>query len=398
MTTTTNYDELQQTFESAGPKEAIERLCANLRDRKEYSSLFYALLMKKRYELGVTPMPSAPNAELPEEVHEPYENAIRDAGRLVGQLYLDDGDVLKAAPFFRMLNEPGPLMTALEKYQPFEGEDIQPIIELAFHAGVHPRKGFDWLVERYGICSAITLMGGHLNGAEFTHGPEIRDYCITKLIRSLHEQLLDRIRNDIVRREGSVDNNLSVTQLLAGREWLFEDDNYHVDVSHLSSVIQMAINLTPGEVLKTARELCHYGQQLSPRFHYQGEPPFEDQYKDYGVFLSMLDGENVDEGIAHFEAKVNQNFDPDGMFTQSAEILVNLLVRIGRLEKALEVARKNLQNADERQLSCPNVAELCRRVKDYRALADVSRERDDPVNFVAGLILANGKETSKLRN
>jgi hypothetical protein len=30
-------------------------------------------------------------------------------------------------------------------------------------------------------------------------------------------------------------------------------------------------------------------------------------------------------------------------------------------------------------------------VKDYRALAEVARGRGDAVNFVAGLILANGK-------
>src|SRR5262245_61952909 len=133
----TIYDELQGTLQTAGPKEAIDRLCATLREKKEYSSLFYALLMKKRFELGVSPMPTAPSSELPVAVHEPYENAIRDAARQVGQLYIDDGDLLKAAPFFRMIDDRQPLAAALEKYQPFEGEDLQPIIELAFHMGAH---------------------------------------------------------------------------------------------------------------------------------------------------------------------------------------------------------------------------------------------------------------------
>src|SRR5271156_1390529 len=101
----TIYDELQQTFKTSGPREAIERLCATLRERKEYSSLFYALLMKKRFELGVSPMPAAPSSELPEAVHEPYENAIRAAAREVGQLFIDDGELLRAAPFFRMIDD-----------------------------------------------------------------------------------------------------------------------------------------------------------------------------------------------------------------------------------------------------------------------------------------------------
>jgi len=388
----TIYDELQRTLETAGPAEAIDRLCATLRERKEYGGLFYALLMKKRHALGVSPMPSAPNSELPESVHEPYEKAIREAGQLVGKLFLDDGDILRPAPYYRMIGQPGPLVTAIEKYQPFEGEDIQPIIELAFHSGVHPRRGFEWLLERYGICSCITLMGGHLNGAEFSHGPEVRDHCIKKLVRALHEQLLERMRSDIVRKEGAVDNALSVPQLLVGRDWLFEEDNYHVDVSHLGSVVQMSIHLPPSEELTMAREMCTYGQHLSPRFHYGGDAPFDDQYQDYGVYLAILDGDQVDEGIAHFAAKAAQNADPDGVYTQPAEVLVNLLLRIGRPAQALEVARKHLQNADERQLTCPNVVELCRRVKDFQALAEVSRQKDDPVNFVAGLILANGKK------
>jgi len=384
------YDELQQTLKTSGPKEAIDRLCVSLRERKEYSSLFYALLMKKRFELGVSPLPTAPSNELPEAVHEPYENAIRAAAREVGQLYIDDGELLRAAPFFRMIDDRQPLATALETYQPFEGEDLQPMIELAFHMGAHPKKGFDWLLQRYGICSAITTLSGQLNGQEFVHGPDARDYCIRQLVRALHDQLSERVRADIVRREGSVDVALRVPQLIEGRDWLFEDDNYHVDTSHLSAVVQMSIHLTPGAELTLARELCVYGQKLSPRFQYQAEPPFDEPYKDYGVFLAILDGDNVDAGIAHFKKKIEDNADPDMQYTQPAEILVNLLLRIQRPAEALAVARKHLQGADERQLTCPTITELCRRLKDYQALADVSRERDDPVNFMAGLILANG--------
>lgn len=386
----TIYDELQGTLQTAGPKEAIDRLCATLREKKEYSSLFYALLMKKRFELGVSPMPTAPSSELPVAVHEPYENAIRDSARQVGQLYIDDGDLLKAAPFFRMIDDRQPLAAALEKYQPFEGEDLQPIIELAFHMGAHPKKGFEWLLQRYGICSAITTLSGQLNGPEFAHGSDARDHCIRTLVRALHEQLQERVRADITRREGSVDTSLRVPQLIEGRDWLFEDDNYHVDTSHLSAVVQMSIHLSPSPELTLARELCTYGQKLSPRFQYQAEPPFDEPYKDYGAYLAILDGDNVDAGIAHFQKKMEDNADPDMQYTQPAEVLVNLLLRINRPAQALEVARKNLQGADERQLTCPTITELCRRLKDYQALADVSRERDDPVNFMAGLILANG--------
>ena len=78
------FDQLQQSLRTDGPAAAIDRLCAGLRDQKDYNGLFYALLLKKRHELGVSPLPSGPAADLPESAHAPYEEAIRAAGRLVG--------------------------------------------------------------------------------------------------------------------------------------------------------------------------------------------------------------------------------------------------------------------------------------------------------------------------
>lgn len=386
------FDELKDTLRSQGPAEAIDRLCTSLRERKEYSSLFYALLMKKRHELGVSPLPTAPSSELPESVHAAYEDGIRHAGREVGRLFLDQGDIVQAAAYYRMLGEAEPVREALEKYEPFDGEDLQPLIELAFHHGANPRRGFQWVLQRHGICTSITLLGSALQNNQFPHGEEARDYCIQALVRALHEQLTERLRNEITQREGSVDTSLSVPQLIAGRDWLFAEDNYHIDVSHLSSVVQMATQMAPCPELKLARELCQYGEKLSPRFHYAGDPPFEDHYRDYGAFLAILDGDDLDANLAHFEAKAETAAaDPDGANTLPAEVLVNLLLRINQPFKALTVARRFLQDADERQLSCPGVSELCRRVKDFGALAEVARGRGDPVQFVAGLILANGK-------
>ena len=41
--------------------------------------------------------------------HEEYEDAIRAAGRLVGELYLEQNDIRKAWFFFNMLGEPAPV-------------------------------------------------------------------------------------------------------------------------------------------------------------------------------------------------------------------------------------------------------------------------------------------------
>src|ERR1044072_825687 len=83
------YERLQATLAARGPAAAIDELVAELRAAEDFQGIFYALLMKKRVELGVSPFPTGPATELPAHTHEAYENAIREAGREVGKLLLD---------------------------------------------------------------------------------------------------------------------------------------------------------------------------------------------------------------------------------------------------------------------------------------------------------------------
>lgn len=375
------FDELKTTLGREGPLAAIDRLCTALREKKDYASLFYAMLMKKRHELGVSPVPTSSALDLPPAVHAAYEEAIREAGRVAGRLFLDEGNIPNAFAYFRMIGETEPVVGALEKYQPAEGDDIQQLVDIAYYQGVSPKKGFDLILDRYGICSAITTLGG----GEFPHGVEARAYCVKRLVRALYQELLERLSADIARQEGTAPTAKSVRELIATRDWLFGEDYYHIDISHLGSVVQMSIHLSPGEELELAREMCEYGQRLAPQFHYKGEPPFEDQYRDYGVYLSVLAGDKVDEGLAHFRAKVEDN-DPQTVGTYPAEVYVNLLLRAGRPQEALAVSRKYLAQTDDRRLACPGFIELCEKAKDYRTLAEVARELNNPVHFMAGLL------------
>src|SRR5438270_14062547 len=126
-----SFDELEKTLASQGPAVAIDRRCADLRERKDYASLFYALLMKKRHELGVSPVATGSNQDLPAESHQQFEDGIRAAATTVGTLYLELGDIPQAWGYFRMLGETGPVRAALEAYQPKEEEDAHPLIDIA---------------------------------------------------------------------------------------------------------------------------------------------------------------------------------------------------------------------------------------------------------------------------
>jgi hypothetical protein len=354
-----------------------------LRATKDYGNLFYALLLKKRHELGVSTVPTGPSQDLPEGTHDAYEDAIREAARLVGGLYLTEGNIPQAWGYFRMLGEHGPVADALDRHQLGPDEDIQPLVHIAYYEGANPRKGFDLILERYGICNAITTLGG----SQEAHGPQVRAYCVKRLIRALHAELSDRLRRDIANREGSEPKTAALPELIADRDWLFADEFAHIDVSHLSSVVQMSIHLEPSDELSMARELCEYGKRISPRLRYPGEPPFENQYVDYGVYLAILAGDQVESGLAHFRAKAD-NADPETRDTYPAQVLVNLLLRLNRPADAVLVARTHLASPDGRPMACPGLPELCRMASDYSTLSTVAREQGDPVHFMAGLIEA----------
>jgi hypothetical protein len=362
-----------------------------LRQRKDYIPLFYALLLEKRHQLGVSPVPTGPSTDLPEALHEPYEDAIRQAGRLVGKLFLDERNLPQAWAYFRMLGEPEPVRAAIDAFEPQEGDDVHSVIQIAYYENVQPRRGFDLILERLGICSAITTLGGQ----GLPQDAAVRQYCLQALVRALYGELRERLAAEIERVEGKAPEEASgpvrrgqILRLLQGRDGLFAEDAYHIDTSHLSSVVQMSEHLTPCEELHLARELCAYGRRLSPRLLGQTDPPFEDMYRAYDLYLGILTGEQVEEGLAYFRDQA-EKADPETVGTYPAEVLVNLLLRLERPKEALAAARKYLAAAsDGRRLSCPGVTELCQKVGDYRALAEVAREQGDAVHFLAGLLAA----------
>ncbi|MBX9623097.1 MAG: hypothetical protein K2X82_04710 [Gemmataceae bacterium] len=378
------FDRLRAALASGGPAAAVDRLIADLRAAEDHGALFYALLMKKRVELGVTPFPTGPAADLPPDTHEPYEQAIRDAGRHVGRLLLDKGDLPKAWTYFRMLAEPEPVREALERYEPSPDADIYPVVEIAWQQGVLPKKGFDLILDRHGVCSAITTVGG----SDLNSNPDLRDYCVGRLVRALHAQLLDRLRGDLAARGTPAADGATIPQLLDAHPDLTADEAYHVDTSHLSSVCQMSLYLPAGPENRMAQELCQYGRRLAPGLRGGGDAPFDDTYEDYLAFLKVVAGEEVDAGLARFRAKADREF-AEGA-TYAAQVCVNLLLRADRQKEALAAAKHYLAGEDERNLICPGPAELARRQNDFEALAEVARSRNDAVGFLAGLIAGAG--------
>ena len=387
-----HFDELQDTVQTQGIERALEQLIATLKEEKKYHELFDALLLRKRHALGLALVQKGTLGDLPEEKRRALEDEYVDCCRTVGDLYLSEGDLAHAWVYLRTIDETAKVTDALDRLDPAEQRgDREQLIDVALHQGAHPRKGYELLLKSYGTCNAVTAMDQVLGRIS----PADRTACVGMLVRQIYGDLVESLRADVAHRgpehgEQAVESRESlpqnVTELIAGRDWLFGEHSYHVDASHLAAGVRFSRELAPGADLDRAIELTEYGRRLAPMFQYKSDPPFDKFYEDNGVYLRALRGENVDEAVAHFEQKLQQA--DDDAKPMCAAVLVTLLDRLGKSGDAISIALEHLSHVQDAGGGFPTIAELAHRAGEYQGLIEFARQKGDLVSFVAGLAAA----------
>jgi hypothetical protein len=398
------FQALDRALKDEGPAAALDRLVDHLDRRGEYRALLDALLLKARHELGMPLVQEGNLAEIEEPLRSEYEARYVEAIRTVGARLLGAGDIAGAWPYYRAIGETEPVAGALEAYRPAEEDErLGAVIDVAFNQGAHPRRGFELILESYGTCSAITAFQ-HLGPDEAN-----RRACAERLVGRLHEDLVASLRAEIAQRGQPLPpEGTPIPDLIAGRPWLFAEDAYHIDLSHLGSVVRIALLAQDRDALEQAVGLAEYGRHLSPRHRMDGEPPFEDHYEDHAVYLRALIGGDADReaAIAHFRGKLAPETSGDDavadgegggefdggrggpMETYPAQILVGLLLRLGRLDEAIDVAAEHLAGLPDSALTCPSVAQLCQRAGQPGRLARIARAHGDLVRYAAAILQA----------
>jgi hypothetical protein len=370
------FDLIEQAAKQGGAQSALDLLVGISRRDKNYSLLFEARLMQARHELGLPLVFNGSLDDLPQSERQPYEEAMKAAARETGGLYLADGDILRAWPYFRAIGDPAPVADAIEKVE--SHDQLDGIIELAFGQGVNPRKGFELLLKHHGICRAITFFQQYPD-------PKSRDQCALFLLRSLHSELVDNLKRAILQTEGQEPAGSNVIELIQGRDWLFGDLDYYVDTAHLTAIIPLAMDFTDSNALQLAIQLCDYGAHLSAQFHYRSDPPFEDFYRDHAIYFKALMGCDTDGAVAHFRNKVDAR-DPATAGTGPAQVLVLLLTRLKRYQDAIQVSLEHLGDQNPNEPGCPTIPQLCQLAGDYDSLRQLARRRGDMLNFTAAAI------------
>ncbi|MCY2966758.1 MAG: hypothetical protein NT069_24535 [Planctomycetota bacterium] len=372
------FQELER-LNPAQPLALIDHLISQLRGERNWHALFDALLMRRRQELGLPLVRPTSLRDVPEAQRDEFEKFYVDSARDVGKLLLEDGLIAQAWNYFRAINEPETVAAAIEALPHDAGVDEQ-VVEIALFQAVAPVKGLQLFLQTHGTCSTITALDQQF--AQMT--PATRAACARVMIRRLYDDLRGNVEHDVKRRQPMTPPGASLRELIAGREFLFNDDNYHIDVSHLNSVVRFARMLEPTDAeLELALQLAQYGSRLAAQYQYGGNPPFTEFYPAHIRYFQALLNQDRDQAIDFFRKQITG--DPAETDTQlAAYALVDLLIRLDRNDEALDLALQYLSNsADEFGLSIP---ELCVKAKRYDRLREYARGRGDLLNFTAALL------------
>ncbi len=255
------FDALQRQFAEQGADPGFETLVARLTADGKFHDLFDVLLMRSRHRLGLPAVLTTSLDDLQEPLRSQVEEAYLAACREVGRMLLGQGRLREAWMYLRPVGERGPLALALANVAPTD-ENLQDLIEIGLHEGVAPALGFELVLNHYGVCNAITTFEGAMTNRTRAE----QQAAAALLLRRLHADLLANVRADIARQEGSEPTGQSLAELVADRDWLFAENNYHIDTTHLAAVVRFARLLEDPALLALAYDLTEYGRAWEASF------------------------------------------------------------------------------------------------------------------------------------
>ena len=366
--------------------DAAER---TLLAQQDFHRLFDAKLIRIRHQLGLPITQPTSLKNIPPQHDAEFREAYTNAARDVGRLFLDAGQLADAWAYYRTIHETEPVRQAIAAKvatMPIEpGPPLDELLNLALYEGAHIVEGLKLLLKTHGTCNTVTAMSQIM--AQMT--PEERRQSAAMMVRNVYCDLQQSVRRDIERRQPILKPELSLRELMLGRESLFADGGYHIDVSHLHSTVSFARHLHRGDPeLQMAIELCQYGVQLAEPLRYPGDVPFDEYYVANEHFLRAVADEDVDDSMKYFIDRLNQ--EPELADKRMiAFVIVDLGQRVDRVNMALDAAAEFVNGLED-----PggfSFTAFCVEAGRLDTLEATARRNDDVLALTTALMSANGR-------
>lgn len=393
MPATSAFDQLQAALTAKGPDAALEQAAALLRGQKKHHELFEVLKMQLRRRLGLPVLAGEVTDGLTEEQRRQLEEGLIEACRAVGTALVHEGKIREGWMYLRPVGDRAEAAALFRSVEATD-ENYEDLIDVCLHEGVDIGRGYGLVLERFGTCNAITTFDSSL--ARRPRGEQAP--AAKLLLKNVHDDLVASVRADIARQEGKQPRESTLADLVHDRDWLFQENSYHLDTTHLASTVRIARALFDEDSLRMALDLTEYGRRLSSQFQYPGDEPFAEMYPANALYFQALLGERVQEAIDYFKTKADM-LDPQHHGYAAIETYVDLLARIGRHREALAAATQFGLGSIQPLGNAPPLVELAARADDYASLIEHCRAKDDVLGFTAALIQsADARQSRDGRN
>ena len=393
MTTESDiFATLAATAVAQGPRAMLETLAESLRERRRWHALFDLRLLQARVALSLPP--TGEIGTLDETTRDKLDQASLAACREVGWPLLDEGHVAAGWMYLRAAAEPQEVsrrLAALASGLPEDDEAaaarLQEIVHVALREGVDPALGIRLVIESQGTCNSITAYEQAV-----ARLPGVRQQpAATVLVDHLYQEIVAALQGDLERR-GLVPAEQraatrSIVALLDAAGGLRDDPSFHIDVSHLQSVLRFARICTEQPVLEKAWELSIYACRLPEEVTYPGDPPFGDVGEASRLFYAALVGRDTKEAIDFFRRAAAPDQVRPGD-TLPADTLTYLLWKLDRPAEAVQAALARPSDAGMPSLfqaagMLPSLIDLAIQGDAVDLLREACRQRGDEITFAA---------------
>lgn len=372
---------IEHELQRSGPAGALAKIAALLLEQGKYHELFEVRKMQSRQQLGLPLVPFPDDPEPSPELRDALDDALLEVCREVGSLFLKSGKIQEGWMYFRPVgatNEVKELLAAID----VTDENSDQMVGVLLSEGVDPVRGFQIVLDRYGTCNAITTFEAEMP----RRAPAIQRAAAKLLAQHLYSELVGNLKHDLARRDLPSPDDATVGAIVNAYPQLLEEHAYHIDTTHLASVVRFAKLLNEESDLRRALELCEYGCRLSDQYQFPGDQPFAKTYDDHRRFFKVLLGEDVEEGLAFFREKAEAT-DPYTQGTMAPEVLIDLLSRIGRPREAFDASLHWLAGRNTLGVA-PSLVELAEQMQDYGPLLKYCEQQDDLLGYATAKLLS----------
>lgn len=379
----TIFEQLDEAHRSGDKRAILKRLIDHLRQHKRFHELFEARKLLIRFELGLPLLYTQQDEALAPDVRDSLEAGLIDACREVGLALLSAGRLRDAWHYLRAVGDRDLIEDAFANVTPTD-ENLDEFIELCVQEGLDLHRGFQAMLAHYGICNTITTFESAMYGrprAERAIGARL-------LVETLYEELVEHVKGHIQREVGTAPPTEDLSELMTTYPNLLEGGAYHVDTTHLASVVRFARDLDSPQDLRLARQLIDYGRLLDPSLQYPGEPPFEDLYVSTGRYIDALLDNDRDDHLLYFRERAEAT-NPREETTLVIETYIDLLARTGHAREAMQESLRLLPEGIHTTGRAPSLLELAQAAGDYEPLRELSERRKDPLGYAMSLLQAS---------